>query len=51
MATAAPNLPLFYNAIEPLNLDQHGTAKVRGITSMYQHARSRPDPCGAADGR
>ena len=36
MATAAPtqNLPLFYNNIEPLNLDQHGTMKVRGIQSM-----------------
>ena len=36
MATAAPtqNLPLFYNAIEPLNLDQHGKMRVRGITSM-----------------
>ena len=36
MATAAPNqgLPLFYNAIEPINLEQHGKMKVRGITSM-----------------
>jgi hypothetical protein len=36
MATAAPtqSLPLFYNAIEPLNLDQHGKMRVRGITSM-----------------
>ena len=38
MATAAPNqgLPLFYNAIEPINLDQHGKLKVRGITSMQE---------------
>jgi len=36
MATAAPNqgLPLFYNAIEAINLEQHGKMKVRGITSM-----------------
>lgn len=36
MATAAPTqgLPLFYNAIEPLNLDQHGKMKVRGLTTM-----------------
>ena len=36
MASAAPNegMPLFYNGIEPINLDQHGKMKVRGITSM-----------------
>ena len=33
MASAAPNqnLPLFYNAIEPLNATQHGKLKVRQI--------------------
>ena len=44
MATAAPNLPLFYNAIEPLNLDQHGTAKVRGITSMPEVGQTHAVP-------
>ena len=36
MATAAPNqsLPLFYNAIEPLNLDQHGKMKVRAMPTL-----------------
>lgn len=34
MATAAPsqNLPLFYKALEPLNVTQHGKMKVRQIT-------------------
>lgn len=38
MATAAPtqSLPLFYNAIEPLNANQHGKAKVRGIDKIDQ---------------
>src|SRR6478752_1271314 len=33
MATAAPtqNLPLFYKALEPLNVTQHGNMKVRAI--------------------
>jgi len=33
MATAAPNtsLPLFYDALEPLNLNQHGKMKLRRI--------------------
>ena len=33
MATAAPNqnLPLFYNALEPLNATQHGKMKVRQV--------------------
>ena len=46
MATAAPNqsLPLFYNAIEPLNLDQHGNMKVRGITSMPEFGRTHAVP-------
>ena len=46
MATAAPNqaLPLFYNAIEPLNLEQHGKMKVRGITSMPELGRTHAVP-------
>jgi hypothetical protein len=46
MATVAPNpsLPLFYNAIEPLNLDQHGKMKVRGITSMPDIGRTHAVP-------
>jgi hypothetical protein len=46
MATAAPtqNLPLFYNAIEPLNLDQHGAARVRGISSMPEVGQTHAVP-------
>ena len=46
MATAAPtqSLPLFYNAIEPLNLDQHGKMKVRGITGMPELGRTHAIP-------
>lgn len=46
MATAAPNpnLPLFYHAIEPLNLDQHGQMKVRGITNMPEVGRTHAVP-------
>jgi len=46
MATAAPtsNLPLFYRAIEALNLDQHGTMKVRGITSMPEVGQTHAVP-------
>jgi hypothetical protein len=46
MATAAPtqNLPLFYSAIEPLNLDQHGKMKVRGITSMPEVGHTHAVP-------
>ena len=46
MATAAPNqgLPLFYNSIEPINLDQHGKMKVRGITSMPELGRTHAVP-------
>src|SRR3954454_25281337 len=42
MATAAPNqgLPLFYNSIEPLNLEQHGKMKVRGISSVAEIGRT-----------
>jgi hypothetical protein len=35
---------LFYNAIEPLNLDQHGKMKVRGITSMPDIGRTHAVP-------
>src|SRR3982750_3722173 len=46
MATAAPNqsLPLFYNAIEPINLDQHGQMKVRGLTSVPELGRTHAVP-------
>ena len=46
MATAAPtqSLPLFYNAIEPLNLDQHGKMRVRGITSLPELGRTHAVP-------
>jgi hypothetical protein len=46
MATAAPtqSLPLFYNAIEPLNLDQHGKMKVRAISSMPEIGRTHAVP-------
>jgi hypothetical protein len=46
MATAAPNqgLPLFYNSLEPLNLEQHGKMKVRGITSMPELGRTHAVP-------
>jgi len=46
MATAAPNqgLPLFYNSIEPINLEQHGKMKVRGISSMPEVGRTHAVP-------
>lgn len=46
MATAAPtqSLPLFYNSIEPLNLDQHGKMKVRGITGMPELGHTHAIP-------
>jgi hypothetical protein len=46
MATAAPNqsLPLFYNSIEPLNLDQHGKMKVRAIPTMPEAGRTHAVP-------
>ena len=46
MATAAPNqgLPLFYNSIEPLNLEQHGKMKVRAITSVPEIGRTHAVP-------
>ena len=46
MATAAPNqnLPLFYNALEPLNVTQHGKMKVRTVLSMPQVGRTHAIP-------
>ena len=46
MATAAPvqNLPLFYNALEPLNATQHGKMKVRPLLRMPQVARTHAIP-------
>src|SRR3954451_18189936 len=36
MASAAPTdtMPMFYNTVEPINLDQHGKMKVHAIGSM-----------------
>ena len=46
MATAAQpqNLPLFYNALEPLNATQHGNMKVRPILQMPQIAKTHAIP-------
>lgn len=46
MATAAPtqSLPLFYNAIEPLNATQHSKMKVRTILRMPQIAQTHAIP-------
>jgi hypothetical protein len=46
MASAAPTegMPIFYNAVEPINLDQHGKMKVRGITSMPEMGRTHAVP-------
>ncbi len=46
MATAAPNpdLPLFYNSIEPINLEQHGKMKVRALTTMPEVAKTHAVP-------
>jgi hypothetical protein len=46
MASAAPNqnLPLFYNAIEPLNVTQHGGMKVRPVLRMSQVAQTHAIP-------
>jgi hypothetical protein len=46
MASAAPNegLPVFYNRIEPINLDQHGKMKVRGMTSIPQMGQAHAVP-------
>jgi hypothetical protein len=46
MATAAPtqSLPLFYNGIEPLNLEQHGKLKVRRLDSVPEFGRTHAVP-------
>jgi len=46
MATAAPtqSLPLFYNAVEPLNASQHSKMKVRTILRMPQIAQTHAIP-------
>src|SRR3954453_1711518 len=46
MATAAPNqnLPIFYRAIEPLNVAQHGQMKVRQVLDMGEVARTHAIP-------
>lgn len=46
MATAAPtqSLPLFYNAIEPLNATQHSKMKVRTMLRMPQIAQTHAIP-------
>jgi hypothetical protein len=46
MATAAPNqnLPLFYNAVEPLNVTQHGKMHVRKLLKMGQMATTHAIP-------
>jgi hypothetical protein len=46
MATAAPNqnLPLFYNAIEPLNATQHGKLKIRQVEKNPAIAKSHAIP-------
>jgi hypothetical protein len=46
MATAAPNqnLPIFYRAIEPLNVTQHGKMKVRPVLDMSEVAKTHAIP-------
>jgi hypothetical protein len=46
MATAAPNppLPLFYTALEPLNLTQHGKMRVKPIESAPTIAKTHAIP-------
>ena len=46
MASAAPTegMPIFYNAVEPINLDQHGKMKVRGIQTMPEMGRTHAVP-------
>ena len=46
MASAAPNpnLPLFYNAVEPVNIGQHGSMKVRRMLKMGQFAKAHAIP-------
>ena len=46
MASAAPqqSLPLFYQAIEPLNVQQHGKMKVRPATGLKQISQTHAIP-------
>ena len=46
MASAAPTegLPIFYHAVEPINLEQHGKMKVRGISSIPEVGRAHAVP-------
>lgn len=45
MATAAPNaLPLLYNQVEPLNSQQHGALKVRGLETLPALAQTHAIP-------
>src|SRR5215210_431309 len=46
MATVAPtqNLPLFYSAVEPLNVTQHGKLKVRKLLKMGQIGKTHAVP-------
>ena len=46
MASAAPTegLPIFYSALEAINLEQHGKMKVRGVTSMPEMGRTHAVP-------
>jgi len=46
MASAAPNqgLPIFYQAIEALNVNQHGKMKVRSVVDMGQSGSTHAIP-------
>lgn len=46
MATAAPtqNLPLFYKALEPINVTQHGNMKVRSIPATSEISSTHAIP-------
>ncbi|MCL6729444.1 SapC family protein [Sphingomonas hankyongi] len=46
MATAAPNqgLPLFYEALEPLNVSQHGKMRVHSATKVSQFSKAHAIP-------
>lgn len=45
MATAAPNaLPFLYNQLEPLNSNQHGNLRVRGLASLPELATAHAIP-------
>ncbi len=43
-APAAPNLPLLYSGLEPLNLQQHGSWKIRRIDKSPQMAHAHAVP-------